>query len=239
MSIEFAVFAGAVVLLIAYRNLGSGVISGAGGSITSGIRGTLAWIGGAGKSAGSAVGSMVVMGLLWIAVIVSMKALFPDAFAAWWDHQNIFWVSQFVAILVILFFSVKYTQWAFGAVIAVMLWSALGSTFWPKDLEEKKVQRSSSNIITLTSVEKIELEPGISQVITVPPQFYARFSCTGRVEVKPYGKQEVECNPKPGTATVPGKVKTVLDSQGNESAPIGLKSLEKFPVAVYVSLTPK
>jgi len=49
MSIEFVVFVVAVVLLIAYRNLGSGAISSAGGNVASGMKTALGWLAGTGS----------------------------------------------------------------------------------------------------------------------------------------------------------------------------------------------
>ena len=49
MSIEFVVFVVAVVLLIAYRNLGSGAISSAGGNVASGMKTALGWLAGTGR----------------------------------------------------------------------------------------------------------------------------------------------------------------------------------------------
>lgn len=242
MRIEFIVFLIAIILLIAYRTLGSGVISGAGGNIASGIKGTLAWIGEAGRSAGSAVGSRVIMGLLWIAVIVSMEALFPDAFASWWSHQNIFWVSQIVATLAILFLPIWATRTAMAGAIAVMLWSALDSTFWPEKGEKPKevaqVDRDDTGWVQdpkepLSEVRQMVVYPDQPKVAIISDQYRFDAKCKGEAKIKIYGrKKPIPCNPQPGTDHLGDSLRSV-------SGFYTLEFVTKTPVQVIIRRLPK
>ena len=111
MSIEFVVFVVAVVLLIAYRNLGSGAISSAGGNVASGMKTALGWLAGTGRDV---AGSKIIILLVWALFLAAVWYFDPTS---WKElvigHWKMFVFLNMLAIG-LLFFA---TQWGMGATL--------------------------------------------------------------------------------------------------------------------------
>ena len=182
----FYLFLGAIILLAVARNWEklSGVQAIA-GSATTGLKGMLASLWGTGKGLSGLMGTRLMGLLLWSLVVLSFGLLFPEAFAAWWSHQNIFWISQLVAVLLILFLPVKFSTPLFGLVIAFMLWDAIVTTF---NLEDKAETQKQVAKIARTDTKREPVSYKITHdkwtVVRIPNKHYFYFDCFGSVEVE-------------------------------------------------------
>lgn len=215
MSIELVLFLLAVIILLVIRNWDklSSIVTVAGGT-TTGIRTFFVWIAGNTKTM---VGSRAIGIFLWITFMVSVWLLFPEVFAEWTQHWNIFIVSQIVAIIAI-FFLPKATPVIMACVIALMLYIALGSTFWPEKENTSEVAQASRDDTgwvrdpyeKVLEKRRMVVRPGQSKIATIPERYRFRINCTGHVEIKVYGKTApIPCSPKPGIIHLGDTLRTV------------------------------
>ena len=235
MSIEFVVFVVAVGLLIAYRNLGSGAISSAGGNVASGMKTAFGWLAGTGRGV---AGSKVIILLVWTLFLAAIWYFDPTSWKELAvDHWKMFIFLNVLAIG-LLFFA---TQWGLGATLVTF--AIIGGIILMMSEPEKpkgvaQADRDDTGWVRdpkepLSEVRQMMVYPKQPKVAIVSDQYRFDASCEGEAEINIYGRTKpVPCNPTPGTDHLGDHLRSV-------SGFFTLEFVTKTPVQVMVRRWPK
>ena len=240
MSIEFVVFVVAVGLLIAYRNLGSGAISSAGGNVASGMKTALGWLAGTGKAV---AGTKVIILLVWALFLAAVWYFDP---ASWKElvigHWKMFVFLNMLAIG-LLFFA---TQWGLGATLVTF--AIIGGIILMMSEPEKPKGVAQVAMKPQEALpEEIVTPPftvdgnGNWSVVNVPAGYTFTYTCSGWGLVKVYGNniKPKECGPRNSRPEdwFGDDLRTEEGPDRKQRLRVAFTSTSKGPITAQVTMT--
>lgn len=238
MSIELVVFLIAVGLLIAYRNLGSGAISGAGGNVTYGIKTAFGWLAGTGRAVfGSKIIMLIVWGVFLTVVWYFDPTLWKETVT---NHWKLFIFLNVLAISILFVAPVGVSLVAF--VILGGFFLMMGGPGKPKE-----VAKTTTEVTQGSLPEKIVTPPftvygnGRWKVVSVPAGYTFTYTCSGWGLVKVYGNniEPKGCGPRNSTPEdwFGDDLRTEEGPDRKQRLRVAFTSTSQGPISAQVTMT--